>query len=284
MKKILYIVTALDAGGEEGFLLDIFPLLSKQFDHVVCPLIHAGEFYPDNQKIKLENSKNNPFWLWLFKSKTWLAKMLKPAFWIYYVLRINHILKNEKPDAVITCTPDSSFSLSMHELFTFGRRKKYTWYYRIGTHFYPSGYLPPFFRNNMTRSLMEKPMTKIGTYLMKLRIKQADQFIVVNKALKQELIASHNINTKNIFHLPVSFKNKPVNTQKSIATNTSFIFDTNKHYFIAAGRLKYVKGFDFLINAIAPLLKERQDIMLIILGDGPEKSRLEKQVKQLNLE
>src|SRR3990167_8702608 len=279
MKKILYIITSLESGGEEKFLLDIYPLLTNKLNHIICPLIHAGEFYPNNQKVKLENGKNNPFWLWLFKSKTLPAKILKPAFWIYYVFRIHRILKNENPDAVITCTPDSSFSLCMHEIITFGRRKKYTWYYRVGTHFYPEGYLPPFFRNNIARWLMTKWMKKIGAFLVRLRIKHADKFIVVNSILKQELINAHHINEKNIFLLPVSLDNTTVYPQRFLTKDLPFYLNPQKKYLVAAGRLKYVKGFDFLIDAISPLLKERDDIVLVIFGDGSEKNRLLKQIK-----
>lgn len=283
MKKILYIITSLDSGGEEKFLLDIYPLLTNKLKHIICPLIHAGKFYPNNQSVKLENGKNNRFWLWLFKSQTVPAKMLKPLFWIYYVARIDRILKNENPDAIVTCTPDSSFSLCMHEIITFSRRKKYTWYYRVGTHFYPTGYVPSLFRNNMTCLLMIKLMTKIGSFLVKLRIKRANQFIVVNSILKQELINAYHINVKNIFTLPVSLSNTNINLQPYLTKNFLFPQNSNKKYFVAAGRLKYVKGFDFLIGAIEPILKEQHDIILVIAGEGPEKSRLLKQIQLLGL-
>ena len=122
-------------------------------------------------------------------------------------------------------------------------------------------------------------MKKIGAFLVRLRIKHADKFIVVNSILKQELINAHHINEKNIFLLPVSLDNTTVYPQRFLTKDLPFYLNPQKKYLVAAGRLKYVKGFDFLIDAISPLLKERDDIVLVIFGDGSEKNRLLKQIK-----
>ncbi len=48
--------------------------------------------------------------------------------------------------------------------------------------------------------------------------------------------------------------------------------------FLAAGRLIYRKGFDLLLNAIE-IIPSRYDIRCLIVGDGPERHRLEKIVQ-----
>lgn len=52
---------------------------------------------------------------------------------------------------------------------------------------------------------------------------------------------------------------------------------------VGAGRLAHWKGFNYLIDAVALLATKRQ-VRLIILGDGPDRSALEQQVKSLGLE
>jgi glycosyltransferase involved in cell wall biosynthesis len=54
--------------------------------------------------------------------------------------------------------------------------------------------------------------------------------------------------------------------------------------FFYAGRLLKHKRIDLLIKAIAELKKNGKDVSCIVVGDGPEKSRLTKLAKKLELE
>ncbi len=61
-------------------------------------------------------------------------------------------------------------------------------------------------------------------------------------------------------------------------------WDDRSHHVIAMGRLVPQKGFDILINAIAPVLTAHQDWSLYILGEGPERDRLQSMVDRHRLE
>jgi glycosyltransferase involved in cell wall biosynthesis len=52
---------------------------------------------------------------------------------------------------------------------------------------------------------------------------------------------------------------------------------------LGAGRLHRQKGFDLLIRSLAPLLKENPHYQLVICGEGPERSDLERQIRELDL-
>jgi glycosyltransferase involved in cell wall biosynthesis len=58
----------------------------------------------------------------------------------------------------------------------------------------------------------------------------------------------------------------------------------NFEFICAAGRLIPIKGFSILINAFKPIVEKRKDLKLVILGDGPERDNLQKQIRQLGLE
>jgi glycosyltransferase involved in cell wall biosynthesis len=58
--------------------------------------------------------------------------------------------------------------------------------------------------------------------------------------------------------------------------------EPNKLLFV--GRLVGRKGINYLIEAMALLKEEYPDLKLSIVGDGPQKSNLEKLIKKLNLE
>lgn len=52
---------------------------------------------------------------------------------------------------------------------------------------------------------------------------------------------------------------------------------------LAAGRLSAQKGFDLLIRAFAPLVRERPNWMLVIFGEGEERDSLYRLCRELNV-
>lgn len=56
-----------------------------------------------------------------------------------------------------------------------------------------------------------------------------------------------------------------------------------KNYLLTIGRLDYEKGFDILIEAMSLLKQEGINEVLYIIGDGKEREKLEKQIKNLKL-
>lgn len=54
-------------------------------------------------------------------------------------------------------------------------------------------------------------------------------------------------------------------------------------YFVAAGRLEHVKGFDYLIAAFARVAAQHPDLRLVILGEGSERGALLDQARGLGL-
>ncbi len=61
------------------------------------------------------------------------------------------------------------------------------------------------------------------------------------------------------------------------------LLNFNDTYIISVGRLVPWKGFDALIRVFSRLVKREKKLRLMIVGDGPEKSRLEKTVSDLKL-
>ncbi|NJE30328.1 glycosyltransferase family 4 protein [Thermococcus sp. 18S1] len=58
----------------------------------------------------------------------------------------------------------------------------------------------------------------------------------------------------------------------------------NKKIVVTIGNLLPVKGHEYLIEAMKKIVKARNDVMLIIVGDGPLRKDLENQIKKLGLE
>ena len=62
------------------------------------------------------------------------------------------------------------------------------------------------------------------------------------------------------------------------------VFDSGKHVFVACGRLSFQKNFELLIAAFAEAYEQRQDIHLLIIGDGEEHDQLKCQIDDLSMQ
>jgi GalNAc-alpha-(1->4)-GalNAc-alpha-(1->3)-diNAcBac-PP-undecaprenol alpha-1,4-N-acetyl-D-galactosaminyltransferase len=57
----------------------------------------------------------------------------------------------------------------------------------------------------------------------------------------------------------------------------------DRNWFVAVGRFSFEKGFDRLIDAFAQVAEQCPAWNLVIIGDGPEKSKLQKTTQDLGL-
>lgn len=62
------------------------------------------------------------------------------------------------------------------------------------------------------------------------------------------------------------------------------VSETNVTEFITVGHLDAWRGFDLVIEAFAEATKDRQDVHLTIVGDGPDKNRLKNIIRDLGVE
>lgn len=103
--------------------------------------------------------------------------------------------------------------------------------------------------------------------LLKLTMQLTDGAIVVSEELKSSILDYTNI-SKEIFVIPNMVNNiffdYPINNKKSNDITFTFI-----------GALKKVKKVDFLLNVFNKVSEDRQGITLNIVGDGPERKRLQ---------
>lgn len=63
-----------------------------------------------------------------------------------------------------------------------------------------------------------------------------------------------------------------------------FEVDSSVYNLCTMGRICHQKGFDILMGYMAEVVRQRQDIHLYLLGDGPDREKLEAQIAQLGLD
>lgn len=65
----------------------------------------------------------------------------------------------------------------------------------------------------------------------------------------------------------------------------SLKIDLREKFIIGSiGRLDYAKNYEFLIKVFVQILNIKENSLLIIIGDGPEKNKLTKLIQKLNLQ
>ena len=94
------------------------------------------------------------------------------------------------------------------------------------------------------------------------------------KGLKRQTEIMRNWVDTDLFQ-PVSSKQEKNNIKKSFG-----IKDKSVLFF---GRLSYEKSIDYIIKAFALMLKKMPDLKLMIVGDGPERKKLEKLTDNLKI-
>jgi len=119
--------------------------------------------------------------------------------------------------------------------------------------------------------LMIGPIINVLSYLT---LKKADKLIVISENTKQFLL-KQKIPAKKIEIIPPGIEISLYGPNK---------FKNNKKLkIISTGLLLERKGFDYAIRAIAEIVKLDKNIELTIVGDGPQKNKLQELVEKLNI-
>lgn len=108
--------------------------------------------------------------------------------------------------------------------------------------------------------------------------KNADLIIRVNK---KDLYLLKQFN-ENVLYLPNGF-NGIFKKMDIITCREKNNLPLNKRIILNIGSLVEIKNHEVLIAAIAELVKKRDNILTLIIGEGHLKSQLEKQIKKFNL-
>jgi glycosyltransferase involved in cell wall biosynthesis len=101
------------------------------------------------------------------------------------------------------------------------------------------------------------------------------KFVSVSNEIRDFLMQKLHIESQTIYN----FLNKQTLSISLINNEIN-----NKDYIIGVGRLTSIKQFDKLISAYYKSELIKNEIKLVILGDGPEKENLELLISELNLE
>lgn len=260
MKKILFVIDSLSEGGAEKVLYDIVKNIdSKKFEIDVFLINNYGIYKEKIEKlgIKVEGiyEKRNDIIKNIFYRKLKSGYIrLKRYLYCRYPLLIRKLNKR-KYDIEI------SFLEGYSTVLIANRRnstKKISWIHiDLGKH------------KMINRKLEKKSYLKV------------DRIVCVSNDSKKSV---ENLYPELKEKIEVIYNPIPKEEILKKALEKKNIYSNEKINIITVGRLTLQKGYDILLKAHKELLKEGLDYNLYILGEGEERKKLEKYIKENNIE
>ena len=145
----------------------------------------------------------------------------------------------------------------------------------VGTH---HGFLAEFLKHVKLDYRIMKPLAR--RYLS-FYYNRCDAVISPSVALVKELMQYKLRRPVHVLSNPVDLKYFSVNKTKESLRKK---FHLNKPVIIHFGRLSYEKSADLVLKAFAQILNWGIDAQLIVIGDGPERGKLEALGRKLNID
>jgi glycosyltransferase involved in cell wall biosynthesis len=114
--------------------------------------------------------------------------------------------------------------------------------------------------------------------------RMANRILAVSEEVKEVILSTYRFKNDKVFVL----KNGIVfdkNFSNWVDLEKTFYNSKNKFKVLALGRLVAIKGFDILIKAVAEMVNlGLRNFLVLIVGDGEERLRLEELIRKLSLE
>lgn len=262
MKKILFGITGLTIGGAERVLVDLVNKLASNYDITIFTLYPKGELEKElNKNIKLKSLYNKPY--------KELSKVGQKIIAPLKVLIFKNIIYNKK----IKDNYDVEIAFlegPITRLFSVKNEKlrKIAWIH-----------------NDISKVFGQGIKSKIKKHLDSKIYEKYNDLVFVSKDNLEKF-------NKTYTNLNVSKEHKKViynyidkeRIIKKSNENIDVAFDKNSINFVTVSRLVYQKGIDRLIKVHKKLIKSGYKHNFYVIGNGPEREKLEKLIKENNVE
>lgn len=263
MKKIIFGITSLTLGGAERVLVDLANKMSERFDITIFMLYSNGELETElNKKIKLKTLYSKKYTELTFLEKILASlKVLinKKKIFKKYVDKEEYIAQISFLEGAIT----RIFSVKSNF-----KTKKIAWVH-----------------NDMQKVFGKGIKAKIKKIMDEKAYQKYDDIIFVSKDNEK---AFNSFYKKSIKSRKNVIKNY-VSSERILNLSVELseykkIYKEDEINVVQVSRLVEQKAIDRLIKVSAKLIKENSKIHIYVIGDGPLKGKLQKQIIDFNVE
>ncbi len=132
-------------------------------------------------------------------------------------------------------------------------------------------------------SLVPKNVSEmvIGNWLIDF-MSNCHHVIVPSEAIKESLAESYGM-TERVTVIPTGIDLTPYRNADGTAVRAKHGWREDQRVILSMGRLANVKNWPLLIDAAQIVLAKHPDVRFALIGDGPERDALQKQVKKSGL-
>ncbi len=128
----------------------------------------------------------------------------------------------------------------------------------------------------------------IGKRIELMGFRQASAICTLTNRTAKLLSEKAGIDPRKIFVTPAGIDFTKFRFKKNIREIQAFAkhysIPESRRYIVYLGRLRSQKGVIYLLKAAALLRERGEDFVIIVCGDGPERPRLEAEIRRLNLQ
>ena len=136
--------------------------------------------------------------------------------------------------------------------------------------------------NDMRIKYAEEPKYRLLWHFFKGKFRRFDAFAAVSGGIVDGFRSMTGLRDAEITVVP-NYIDTPEIFRKA-EEMPEFTVDESKYNLCSMGRLVHQKGFDLLLEDFAEVHAARPDMHLTLIGDGPERQKLEAQIASLGLE
>lgn len=249
-KSIALIISSLKGGGAERVAINLANYFTKKYKSVFLIILTDQIEYknPISEKVTVINLKCK-------KSKFSLFKL---------IYKLNTI----KPNYILSIMRDSNLMLSISSFFLFFQK---TIIFNEQNSFKSL---------NLRNSTIKKLLLNIYQYLYA----RSDILIACSKDTKKSILKHINYENSKIKVIGNPVFTDSFNPKKIKIINHKWLNNPDLKVIIGAGRLHPQKDFPTLIRAFQKVYSKNKNTRLIICGEGSERNKLRKLIRQYDLE
>ena len=264
MEKIIFGITGLTLGGAERVLVDVANRLVNKYEITIFTIYANGELEDElDKKIHLKSLYN-----FSYSSLKEIKKKIIPLKVLIGKRKIfRENIDNEKYKAQIAFLEGAITRI--FSVKSKNKTKKIAWIHNDISKVFGKG---P--KSKIKRIIDRNTYEKYNT-LVFVSIDNLDKFnrVYDDMLLPHETVVNNYINSSRILDL----------STKEINNEDKTLFKDKTLKIVQVSRLVEQKAIDRLIKVHSKLIKEGVKHNIYIIGDGPLKEKLEKQIKENNV-